>query len=365
MRRATMPTARLEKGSTHDIPSLDGLRALSILIVILSHTKSLLPAAITRSGLFRYLIGGGLHGVQMFFVISGYLITTLLLRESGKTNTISLKRFYARRALRIFPPFYAYLAVLGVLWIGGIVVEHWPTFLAAATYSITYLPDPKGWLLMHTWSLSVEEQFYLLWPALLAWSCRGRRGAWIAFGVVLAMPLVRLTLFYRVGPLAPSGERAIVTISSADTLMIGCLLALLKGNSQWERIHRQWINVASACAMAVIGLIVVPFLSVKLTAGTGEVVSIALGNTITSLCIGGMLLYAVENAQSLTGRVLDFGPIRHIGVISYSIYLWQQLFTSGDFLPGPYVCLFIFIAAEASFWLIERPAQMLRTRLRL
>jgi peptidoglycan/LPS O-acetylase OafA/YrhL len=365
MGSATMPEVRVEKGRRHDIPSLDGLRALSILIVILSHTKALLPAAITRSGLFRYLIGGGLHGVQIFFVISGYLITTLLLREFRKTNAISLKRFYARRALRIFPPFYAYLALLGVLWIGGIVVEHWPTFLAAATYSVTYLPDPRGWFLMHTWSLSVEEQFYLLWPALLVWSCRGKSGAWIALGVVLAMPLVRLMLFYSSVHLVRNVERGIVTMSSADTLMVGCLLALLKGNSRWERIHRQWINAASACALAVIGLIVVPFLGVKLRAGACEPVLIALGNTITSLCIGGTLLYSVENAQSVAGRMLNLGPIRHIGVISYSLYIWQQLFTSGDFFTGPYIYLFIFAVAEASFWLIERPAQKLRARLRL
>ena len=148
-----MAAVQVEKASRrHDIPSLDGLRAVSIVIVILSHTKALLPAAVTRTGLFRYLIGGGLHGVQIFFAISGYLITTLLLREFKETNTISLRRFYARRALRIFPPFYAYLAVLGVLWIAGTIPQHWPTFLAAATYSITYLPDPRGWFLMHTWS---------------------------------------------------------------------------------------------------------------------------------------------------------------------------------------------------------------------
>jgi peptidoglycan/LPS O-acetylase OafA/YrhL len=365
MESPTILAERVERGSRHDMPSLDGLRAVSILIVILSHTKTLLPGAITRSGLFRYFIGGGLHGVQIFFVISGYLITTLLLREFTKTNTISLKRFYARRALRIFPPFYAYLTVLGVLWAAGIVTEHWPTFLAAATYSITYLPDPKGWYLMHTWSLSVEEQFYLLWPALLVWSCKARRGAWIAFGVIAAMPLVRLLLFLGAIHLAMNGDRGIVTISSADTLMVGCLLALLKGNLRWERFHRRWINVVSVCAMAAIGFVVMPWLSVKLKVGLGQLISVALGNTITSLCIGFVLIYVVENAQSITGRALNLAPIRHIGVISYSIYLWQQLFTSGDLFPGPYIYFFIFVAAELSYWLIERPALRLRARLTL
>jgi peptidoglycan/LPS O-acetylase OafA/YrhL len=215
---------------------------------------------------------------------------------------------------------------------------------------------------MHTWSLSVEEQFYLLWPVLLAWSCRWRRGVWVAAGGIAAMPVVRLILFFGAGHVASNGGRGIVTISSADTLMVGCLLALLKGNAQWERFERSWINAVSACAMAAIGLVAEPWLGVKLTSGLGQMVSIALGNTVTSLCIGGVLVYAVENARSIAGRLLNLGPVRHIGVISYSIYLWQQLFTAGDLFPGPYIFLFILIAAELSFWLIERPAQRLRAR---
>ncbi len=125
-----------------DIPSLDGLRALSIGIVILSHTRWYLPGWIAGSGLFRYVIGGGLHGVQVFFVISGYLITTLLMREWDWTETTSFRRFYARRSLRIFPPFYAYLAVLGILWAAGVIPEHLPSFLGAATYTLAYFPRP-------------------------------------------------------------------------------------------------------------------------------------------------------------------------------------------------------------------------------
>lgn len=85
----------------HDIPSLDGLRALAIGLVVLAHTRAVLPDAVAHSGLFRYTVGGGLHGVQLFFVISGYIITTLLLREFDRTGEISLPRFYVRRILRI------------------------------------------------------------------------------------------------------------------------------------------------------------------------------------------------------------------------------------------------------------------------
>jgi peptidoglycan/LPS O-acetylase OafA/YrhL len=345
----------------HDIPSLDGLRALSVAIVILSHTKSLLPSPIAKSGLFRYAIGGGLHGVQVFFVISGYLITTLLLREYDRTGTVSFKRFYARRALRIFPPFYTYFAILAILWIIGVIPEHWPTYLASATYTFIYLPNPQGWYVEHAWSLSIEEQFYLLWPALLLFAHRYTKSIYVALFLIASMPVVRIVLFLTMS----SPERAIVTSSSADTLIVGCLLALLSNRPAWQQGHRRFLNAWTADLLLVIGFLVMPYLSVKLTGGIAGILTIAIGNTVTSLCIGGILLYVVDNPQSPAGRFLNLRPIRHIGVISYSLYLWQQLFTGDPAHMHLNVYLWMVIAAELSFWLIERPVMRLRARLNL
>ena len=160
--------ASMQPRPAHDIASLDGLRAVAIGIVILSHTRSFLPPWIAKSGLFRYVVGGGLHGCPDIFVLSGYLITTLLLREYERTGTVSLRRFYARRSLRIFPPFYAYLRsarhpldrrhTFGTL-----------AYLSCGRDVYRYdSPHPQGWQLLHTWSLSIEEQFYFLWPS--SWS---------------------------------------------------------------------------------------------------------------------------------------------------------------------------------------------------
>jgi peptidoglycan/LPS O-acetylase OafA/YrhL len=349
--------------TSHDIPSLDGLRALSIAIVILSHTKSLLPAPIANSGLFRYIIGGGLHGVQIFFVISGFLITTLLLREFDRTCAVSFKRFYARRSLRIFPAFYTYFVVLAILWLAGVIPEHWPTYLAAATYTFVYLPNPQGWYVVHAWSLSIEEQFYLLWPALLIFAHRRHKSISVAVAIAIAaiMPIARVLLYRTL--LNP--ERAIVTSSSADTLIAGCLLALLSHRASWQQFHRRFLNAWTALGMLALGFIVIPYLSVKLTTGISGILTVALGNTVTSLCIGGILVYVVENRRSLAGRFLNLRLIRHIGVISYSLYLWQQLFTGIPTHMRPYVYLFILAAAELSFWLIEKPAMHLRKHLNL
>jgi peptidoglycan/LPS O-acetylase OafA/YrhL len=347
--------------SAHDIPSLDGLRALSIAIVILSHTKSLLPAPIASSGLFRYVIGGGLHGVQIFFVISGYLITTLLLREYNRTGSVSFKRFYARRALRIFPPFYVYFAVLAILWFIGVIPEHWPTYLASATYTFIYLPNPHGWYVEHAWSLSIEEQFYLLWPALLLFAHRRAKSISLAVAIIALMPIVRIALYLAVN----NPERVLVTSSSADTLMVGCLLALLGNQPAWQQAHRRFLNAFSAVVLLVAGFVLVPYLSAKLTSGLPGILTIALGNTITALSIGGILMYVIDNPQSAAGQFLNLRLIRHLGVISYSLYLWQQIFTGNPAPMHPYVYLCMLAAAELSFWLIEKPVMRLRACLNL
>jgi peptidoglycan/LPS O-acetylase OafA/YrhL len=110
---------------------------------------------------------------------------------------------------------------------------------------------------------------------------------------------------------------------------------------------------------------VIPYLSVKLTDGIPGILTIAFGNTVTLLCIGGILLYVIDNPQSPAGRFLNLRMVRHLGVISYSLYLWQQLFTGDPAHMRPYVYLWMLIAAELSFWLIEKPVMRLRTRLNL
>jgi peptidoglycan/LPS O-acetylase OafA/YrhL len=298
-------------------------------------------------------------------VISGYLITTLLLREADKTQTISFRRFYARRSLRIFPPFYAYLAVLGILWAIGTIPEHLPSFLAAASYTLIYLPHPQGWFIQHAWSLSVEEQFYLLWPLLLLWSYRRRKSVELAVAIIAVMPVVRAILHWIALAQGGDARDAFVVSGSIDTLMAGCLLAMLARHLRWERWRQRYIRGWTAGTMFLVGFIGVPYLTAKLKAGAGSFITIALGETVTSLCIVGILVYLVANERSIAGRFLNAAPVRHIGVISYSLYLWQQLFSGEELRLLPYGYLFALAAAEASFWLIERPVSRLRSRMRV
>ena len=175
------------------IASLDGIRGISILMVLVAHLSGTKNFPFTE---LMHQIGDlGNLGVRVFFVISGFLITSLLLHEVKKTGTISLKGFYLRRTFRIFPAFYAYIAIMGVAWALGWIPLRAADVIHASTYTVNYAHG-RSWYIGHIWSLSVEEQFYLLWPAALLLLPRGegtRRGAAIvAIIVILVAPFARI-----------------------------------------------------------------------------------------------------------------------------------------------------------------------------
>src|SRR5579863_8045750 len=304
-----------------NIPSLDGLRAISILIVIWAHSMWALPASIRDSAMVRFAVGNGANGVAVFFVISGYLITTLLLKEFDKTGRISLGRFYFRRAMRIFPPFYAYLCVLGGLWTLGILTQHLPSFLASATYMFALYPFGQGFTIFHTWSLSIEELFYLLWPLTLLLVNRRRNSEWIALGLIIAMPAVRLALYFAVPMLR--GHEGFMVQGWIDTMMVGCLLAIVNNNQQWvvwrERYLRGWV----AAILALIYLEGIPALGLMLSHRTEAIFSVTIARTAAALCIGGVMVYLIDAPASIAGRFLNSPVLTHVGVLSYSLYLWQ------------------------------------------
>jgi peptidoglycan/LPS O-acetylase OafA/YrhL len=344
-----------------NIPSLDGMRASSIVLVILAHSGWFFPQWISNSLVFRSVVGNGRNGVAVFFVISGYLITTLLRREFERTGTISLKRFYFRRSMRIFPPFYAMLAVMAVLWGLGWIPENSRSFIAAATYTYALVPGANGYFIAHSWSLSIEELFYLFWPfAFLAWHQR-QRAIQVAFVLVLLMPVLRIMLYF----LAPAlrGHENYMVHGWLDTMMIGCILAMLNGQQLWEKLRRRYLTAWSAAAMAVLGFLVVPALLLVLPKALSSALDLAARPTMMAICIGGVMVYLIESPECFVGRVLNHPVVRHVGVLSYSLYLWQQLFMSNEFPMLPYGFFFAFGAAELSYWIVERPSLRLRSRL--
>jgi len=192
------------------IPSLDGLRAISIVLVMLSHLIKWKHVSVP------VLEAYGALGVHVFFVLSGFLITDLLLRERERTSSIDLPNFYLRRAFRIFPAAFVFLAVVTVLYWPEM---HW-THVAAAVFYVANMDLSRPWIFGHLWSLSIEEQFYLLWPlALKRWH---RYRIAILICVFVGTPVFRAIL-YAVKAHGPIVASLPVV---ADQLAIGCLLAI-------------------------------------------------------------------------------------------------------------------------------------------
>jgi len=214
--------------SVRTIPSLDGIRALSIALVILSHAQ----VTVGFPGWIPGVIADhGTLGVHIFFVISGFLITTLLLQESKSRGDISLGLFYARRTLRIFPPCYLFLAAIASATWFGIIRVPARLFLFAVTYTVNYATQGI-WIVGHLWSLAVEEQFYLVWPLTLklaGWT----RALWIAAILALGAPPFCFAL-YLVNPELSGRVRSYFPFV-ADAIAAGCVVA---GVLPWLRGQR-------------------------------------------------------------------------------------------------------------------------------
>jgi peptidoglycan/LPS O-acetylase OafA/YrhL len=330
------------------IPSLDGLRAVSIVLVFMAHIAGTRGAP----AVFDRLEHLGNLGVKVFFVISGFLITTLLLKEFDRTGRIGLKGFYLRRSIRIFPAFYVYVAVILVLNGLGYVALREGDWLHALTYTMNY-HEHRAWELNHLWSLAVEEQFYLLWPALLCLLGPRRALVCAAAAVVLAPP-VRMLMWYRLDASPSAMTRHFQAVM--DSLATGCLLA---GCHNWLGARRWYLAVLSSRFFLLLPLAALLAI-LAIAAGRDRGPYYVAGQTIANLAIAVCIDRYVRFPGCLTGRLLNTRPFVFVGVLSYSLYLWQEPFLNpmdetSAYATFPRNVVFAVLAALASYYLVERP----------
>jgi peptidoglycan/LPS O-acetylase OafA/YrhL len=333
------------------IPSLDGLRALAVMSVIFSHSSSNLWVSLSW---LKPIRNAGL-GVTCFFVISGLLITKLILNELDITGTISIRSFYARRFFRIFPPFYVYLLVVGLLALFHVVPCDLKSFVYAAVYVRNYAPHPFVLLLGHTWSLSLEEQFYLMWPAFLFFFSP-RTCLKIAGVAILLSPLLRIATY----ALVPSMRDHINLMlhTRLDAIMVGAFISLAQHQKVFTRTLA-FISKPACLIPAGAYFVAQPFLDARYQGAF----TLPFGFLLDALMCGVVILFATSAPRSVLGRMLNVAWLRHLGVISYGIYLWQQMFTAKYTILFPLNLVPILLCAEASYWLIEKPSLRLKNRL--
>jgi len=342
---------RLEK--SFRIPSLDGLRAVSLCLVLYGHlcgTTGFLPRSAGS------ILGDlGNLGVRVFFVISGFLITSLLVAELDQTARISLRRFYLRRTMRIFPAFYVYIAVLAGAAALGWVHLLPGDLLHAVTYTSNY-HEHQSWLTGHLWSLSVEEQFYLLWPVVLAFG--GARAAKLVAAItIFAAPLCRTVMLVGLPETRWGIGWWFPTI--ADSIAAGCLLAMWRPWLEKDRryaglLRSRWFMLLPAAALAM---------NMK----SGGRLQVAVIESILNLAICMTIHRAVLFRSSRSSRFLNTRALSFAGAMSYSIYLWQQpfldRFAASPLQAFPLNLILAVACGAASFYLVEAPMLRLRTGL--
>lgn len=342
-------TAQAEADSR--TPSLDGLRALSIVLVLLGHLSG--TQGFVRLNL---QVGDYAHlGVVVFFVISGLLITNLLTAERKRRGRVSLQLFYARRALRLFPASFAYIGCVAVLGLVAAVQLHRAELWYALTYTVNYLPE-RSWTIGHLWSLSIEEQFYLFWPlAFVALS--PRRALWVIVAGIAFAPVARAAAWFFLQ--APYRDLEMFPMA-ADSLAIGCLLARTRLQLEARTWYLWLMRPAQSVAILALALLLNRYM--------GFTVVAVFGATVINVCMAVLVHRSVYHSDDWVGRMLNWKPVAFVGVLSYSLYLWQQLFLNRHSMA--WVCAFpqnlglAILAALGSYFLLEQPLLRLRRRLR-
>jgi peptidoglycan/LPS O-acetylase OafA/YrhL len=326
------------------VAQLDGLRAVAVIMVVWSHT--------VREGLGNY-------GVKIFFVLSGFLITGILLRQRERADSLGdkLRTFYLRRALRIFPVYYALLAAMWIanvpdarhdVWWHALYLSNWMIALRSAW------PTAAG----HLWSLSVEEQFYLVWPLVILVTPRQSLGR-VLWGVVAVGVLSRVVL-----PLLTSSTITLgtPTVVSLDALALGGILA-------WRR-HRDAMPLKLGWAV-ITGLALIGLSTWLMHAGRG----FKAIQLLDPIGIELVAIWAVDGCVrgfgGALGHVLSWGPLRAIGTVSYGVYLFHVWIVWGLLAHGWEMGLALFgavlaltlVVSTLSWHILERPLNRMKDRL--
>jgi len=345
---ATEPTIRRA-----DIPSLDGLRAVSIILVLAGHAIRF-PEG--RSYGFRALFQHADLGVRIFFIISGFLITTLLLNERSKCGSISLRLFYIRRSLRILPASFLFIGCVAILNILGFVSVPNKDWLHVLTYTVNF--SHSTWVVGHLWSLSVEEQFYLLWPAVVKIA---KPRTWVALAILSIFAGISVRAFYTVTgiQLVDPGLRYAFPFVCGPIAM-GCLLAMGAERVRCIIVSSKFLRSGR---ILMLTLLLIALLD-ALDLGTANRFLKILMDSLLTLCVARFIFVPTDVA----GRFLNSGPVVFIGKLSYSLYLWQQLFLnpySNVAIPRIFVSLLATVAAASvSYFGVELKFLALRQKFR-
>jgi peptidoglycan/LPS O-acetylase OafA/YrhL len=347
------------------IDYLDGFRGIAILLVIIGHGSRLISETNEWKNLFLF-VGNEHLGVEIFFVLSGFLITKLLINENEKYGFIKIKKFFLKRIIRIFPVFYLYIGIVFILSCLGFLVIKKSTFIIACIYLFNYRSffpisiNVDEWYLAHLWSLSVEEQFYLIWPSLILIFTM-KRMVKVAVVLLLLFPFFRLANYI----LLPDARGLMVYMmhTAGDCIIYGCLGALLL--SYYPVRVERFLNVIDRYKVYIIISVYLFFISPILHHAWLPTKSGFITPTLNPLCIIVLMLWLLQTQKCWS--FFNNSYLMQLGVYSYSIYIWQQLFltplntTFTGIFPINYVATGI--AAWLSYNFVEKQFLKLKSKI--
>jgi peptidoglycan/LPS O-acetylase OafA/YrhL len=338
---------------------LEAWRGLSVLLVIFDHTienqvgwerltgrvSAPIGTVSWRLHLFAHYIGG--FGVQFFFVISGYIITTLLMREYQRNDVVSLPAFYVRRAFRILPAMWLVLGTASALTALGLIAMRPSSVLFGSSFLCNVQIDSCGWFAGHLWSLGVEEQFYLIWPIMLSI---------LRFRAVPQAALILTILLLVLVQLFGNPDHGPNNFLSFSCIALGCLYATS------ERF-RSVIAHAAVIPMILLAVAMLIEMSTMPIVIWGQY---RFQNLIHPLLVCFVLFSCFRYREFLEKRLIVRG-LAAIGSLSYGVYLWQQMFLARsvlylrpsllEFAPG------FVVLAMLSYLLVEKPLMRVGARL--
>jgi peptidoglycan/LPS O-acetylase OafA/YrhL len=342
------------------LPSLDGIRAVCILLVIGAHVQRTVGFPAALEGINPWLFNGAL-GVNIFFVLSGFIITYLLAKEKQLTGGVSLKKFYIRRILRIVPVYYLFILVFALLDRFTLVDSDVCGYLTSLTFTKNF--GCAQWLDGHLWSLSVEEQFYILWPPIALLLPKNRK-LYFALGLVCLAPAFRLYAYF-------TGDMHLLQYSfftHMDSLMIGCITGFA-----YQRRYPTLMRLLSY-RKGLLRLVAASLIYLVWIAKHKFILSwlaLPLGETIQGLGSVFLIVSYAHESRGPVFRLLNTRLMILLGTLSYSIYIWQQLFMVGHgfygdrhpvFLAYPFNVLGCIMAGWLSYFVFEKPFLKLRAR---
>ena len=296
------------------VKSLDGIRAIAVMLVFWAHMD-------------LWHIFPGVFGVNVFFLLSGFLITTLMMREHASRGSVSIKEFYIRRALRILPPMYIVLAIGVVLTVSGVlpgIIDARSVIMQCLHLTNYYLiaaghPHLVPGLSVY-WSLAVEEHYYLLFPFVFAF-CYPRMGAkrmaMVLFVLAVAVIFWRTIIIARNPVYTPRTWAA--TDTRIDSILWGCILALWR-NPALTPSTAEPLASWKSCVLALTGLVATSFFYYNIFFKE------AFGYTLESVCLIPLFCAAILKRDWLTVRLLNTKVLRWVGQISYTLYLSHLMF---------------------------------------